>query len=429
MKSILKEHIYALKGCICYSLDKNHLETVDNGYVVCNKGISAGVFKELPECYQNIPCFDYSGKIIIPGLIDLHVHAPQYAFRGLGMDLELLEWLNSNAFPEEAKYEDLEYAKKAYTIFADAIKNSATTRAAIFATRHVEATEVLMGLLENSGVAAFVGKVNMDQNAPEYLREKSPAASVEDTRRWITNTMSQYKYVKPILTPRFIPSCSEQLLKELSIIQKEFDLPVQSHLSENLKEVAFVKELYPDIKFYGEAYQNFGLFGGGYKTIMAHCIHSSQEEIDLMKRNNVFVAHCPQSNMDLTSGIAPIRSYLDQELSVGLGSDIAGGFSLSIFRAMSDAIQVSKLYQHYINQDSKPLTMEEAFYLGTKGGGAFFGQVGSFENGYEFDALVLKDDQFPHPQEMDTKQRLERLIYLYEDSILAAKFVAGNKII
>lgn len=425
----MKENIYVLKGNICYSLDKNHLEIVDNGYVVCNNGISAGVFKELPECYQHIPCFDYSGAIIIPGLIDLHVHAPQYAFRGLGMDLELLDWLNNNAFPEEGKYKDLEYAKKAYTIFTDAIKNSATTRAVIFATRHVEATEVLMGLLEASGLVALVGKVNMDQNAPEYLCESGSDASAEDTRRWIINTISQYEHVKPILTPRFIPSCSEKLLKELSLIQQEFNLPVQSHLSENLKEVAFVKELYPDIKFYGEAYQNVGLFGGEFKTVMAHCIYSSQEEIDLMKKNNVFVAHCPQSNMDLTSGIAPIRSYLDQELSLGLGSDIAGGFSLSIFRAMSDAIQVSKLYHRYINQDNKPLTMEEAFYLGTKGGGEFFGKVGSFDNGYEFDALVLRDDQFPHPQEMDTKQRLERLIYLYEDSTITAKFVAGKKII
>lgn len=429
VKISLEEQIYALKGSICHSMDKNHLEIVDQGYVVCDKGRSAGVYQELPDRYQNIPCFDYSKAVIIPGLIDLHIHAPQYAFRGLGMDLELLEWLDRNAFPEEAKYRNIEYANKAYTIFTEGMKKSPTTRAAVFATLHVEATELLMQLLESSKMIAMVGKVNMDRNAPDYLCERSPTASAENTRRWIKNSLGKYKHVRPILTPRFSPSCSDSLMQELSSLQKEFDLPLQSHLSENLKEIAFVKELYPDIKFYGESYQKFELFGGKCKTIMAHCVYSTQEEVDLMKANGVFVAHCPQSNMNLTSGIAPIRNYLDQGLFVGLGSDIAGGFSGSIFRAMSDAIQVSKLYHHYINQDCKPLSMEEAFYLGTKGGGAFWGKVGSFETSYEFDAVVLNDETLPHPQKLDTRQRLERLIYMFEESNLIAKYIAGNKVI
>jgi guanine deaminase len=424
----MKDQTYALKGNICYSLNQRHIAVVDQGYVICDRGISAGVFSELPVNYQDIPCIDYSEALIIPGLIDLHTHAPQFAFRGLGMDLELLEWLNINAFPEEARYENLEYAKKSYAIFTEVFRKSATTRAAVFATLHVEATELLMELLEASGLKALVGKVNMDRNSPDYLCEKSPTQSAADTRRWIKNTHEKFKNVKPIITPRFIPSCTDELMKELSMLQKEFTLPLQSHLSENLKEIAWVKELCPEVKFYGEAYEAAGLFGGDCPTIMAHCVYSTDEEINLMKEKGVFVAHCPQSNINLASGIAPIRTYLDRELSVGLGSDIAGGFSESIFRAMSEAIQVSKLYWRYIDPEVKPLTVEEAFFLGTKGGGAFFGKVGSFEAGYEFDAVVLNDSNLMHPQELNTKQRLERLIYLSDSGNIISKYVSGNKV-
>jgi guanine deaminase len=345
------------------------------------------------------------------------------------MDLELMEWLHRNAFPEEARYENLEYARKAYTIFAEAFRKSATTRASIFATLHVESTQILMDLIEATGIIALVGKVNMDRNSPDYLCEVSSTQSGADTRRWIKNTLGKYKNVKPILTPRFIPSCTDELMRELSVIQKEYKVPVQSHLSENLKEIAFVKELYPEISCYGKAYANAGLFGGECPTIMAHCVYSTDEEINLIKEMGVFVAHCPQSNMNLASGIAPIRNYMDKELQVGLGSDIAGGFSESIFRAMSDAIQVSKLYWRYIDQSVKPLTMEEAFYLGTLGGGAFFGKVGSFEAGYEFDAVILDDCNLPHPQDLGTKQRLERLIYISDDSNIISKYVSGNKVL
>lgn len=424
----MEEQIYALKGDICYSLNKNHLEVVKNGFVVCDHGKSTGVYSELPNCYRSIPYKDYSGTLIIPGLIDLHVHAPQFAFRGLGMDLELLEWLNSNAFPEEAKFKELEYAQKSYTIFTEALKRSATTRAAVFATLHVEATEILMDLIEASGIKALVGKVNMDRNSPDYLCEESSVHSATDTRRWIKNTVEKYKNVKPILTPRFIPSCTDKLMEELSVIQKEFKLPLQSHLSENLKEIAFVKELCPESDFYGKAYEKAGLFGGDCPTIMAHCVYSTDEEINLMKEKGVFIAHCPQSNLNLASGIAPLRTYLDRDLLVGLGSDIAGGFSESIFRAMSDAIQMSKLYWRFLDQTAKPLTIEEAFYLGTKGGGAFFGKVGSFEAGYEFDAVILDDRNLPHPQELSIKQRLERLIYLCDERNIISKFVAGIEI-
>ena len=146
-----------------------------------------------------------------------------------------------------------------------------------------------------------------------------------------------------------------------------------------------------------------------------------------MHKNGVFVAHCPASNMNLTSGIAPIRKYLDLGLRVGLGSDVAGGHTDSIFRAITDAIQVSKMYFRMVNENYKPLVFSEAFYLATKGGGAFFGKVGSFEAGYEFDAIVMDDSVLAHPQSLTLSERMERAVYLgLDEKCLCAKFAAGR---
>ncbi|WP_349944094.1 amidohydrolase family protein [Lacrimispora sp. BS-2] len=419
---------FVLKGNICYSEDVRTLKTVEQGYLVCRDGKSAGIYKELPAQFQDYLLKDWGDMLIVPGLVDLHIHAPQFAFRGLGMDLELLDWLNTNTFPEEAKYADLEYANKAYGIFAESMKKSATTRACIFGTIHRQATELLMDLMEETGLKTMIGKVNMDRNSPDYLREEGAEESEQETLRWLKETGSRYENVKPILTPRFIPSCTDDLMERLGRLQKEYGLPVQSHLSENQGEVAWVKELCPVSRFYGDAYDRFGLFGENGKTVMAHCVSSSEEEIKLIKEREVYIAHCPQSNTNLSSGIAPVRTYLDREINVGLGSDVAGGSGESIFRAMADAIQVSKLRWRLKDENLKPLTVEEAFYLGTLGGGSFFGKVGTFLEGYEFDALILDDSGLPYPQSLTLKERLERFIYLSDDRHLKGKYAGGNRI-
>ena len=425
---------FVLKGHICYSPDPSDIVVCPSGYVVCANGKSVGVFETLPLQYQQLPLLDYGDRLILPGLVDLHIHAPQYAYRGTGMDLELMDWLQEQAFPEETKYADPKYAGTAYGIFAETMRKSATTRACIFATRHRPATELLMDLMENTGLVSYVGKVNMDREAPAPLCEPDADQSVSETIRWLDNIAGKYERTRPILTPRFIPSCSDGLLKRLGEIRLIRGLPVQSHLSENLGEIEWVRQLCPDAKFYGDAYDMYGLFGGngggeGAKTVMAHCVYSSEEELALMKRNGVFVAHCPASNTNLASGIAPVRRYLDLGLSVGLGSDVAGGQTESIFRAMTDAIQVSKLYWRLVDRSAKPLTFAEVFHMATKGGGAFFGAVGSFESGYEFDAIVMDDSSLPHPQELTVLQRLERMAYLSLDVRgVYAKYTAGRKL-
>lgn len=426
---------FVIKGHICYSKTAKELEIAENSYLVCINGKSAGVYPALPAQYRSLPVSDYGNRLIIPGMVDLHMHAPQFAFRGMCMDLELMDWLNQYTFPEEEKYENADYARKAYAIFADALKRSATTRAVIFATRHREATGILMELMENTGIVSYVGKVNMDREAPSPLREKSALDSAFNTWGWIHEVQNRFVRTKPILTPRFIPSCTDALMQELREIQMATGLPVQSHLSENPGEIEFVQSLRPQNDFYGEAYDDYDLFGVNdnadtvVNTVMAHCVWSTPEEIDRIEKNGVFVAHCPASNMNLASGIAPIRKYLDRNILVGLGSDIAGGHSDSIFRAITDAIQVSKIYWRYIDPGCSAVIFPEAFYMATKGGGGFFGKVGSFEEGYELDALVLDDACIPHPQPLTVAQRLERAVYLSVDTKgLLAKYVQGERL-
>ncbi|MDO5785815.1 MAG: amidohydrolase family protein [Eubacteriales bacterium] len=372
--------------------------------------------------------YDYSDHMIIPGLVDLHVHAPQYPFRGMAMDLELIDWLNTYTFVEEAKYANLDYAEKAYDIFVDDLKHSATTRAVVFGTIHNDATLLLMEKLEKAGIASYVGKVNMDRNSPEYLCEESAEQSAKATEQWLIAS-ERFENVKPILTPRFTPSCTDELLERLSQLQKKYKVPVQSHLSENLGEIEWVKELCPGTKNYGDSYDRYDLFGNDCPTIMAHCVYSDEAEVEMMRKQNVFVAHCPESNANLSSGVAPVKNYLKKNMKVGLGSDIAAGSTLSIFKAMAMAVQCSKLRWRLYDQYVEPLTVEEVFYMATKGGGEFFGKVGSFEEGYEFDAVVLEDVSLRHPQELTVKERLERMIYLADDKNILAKFVNGNKIL
>lgn len=421
--------IFSLKGNIIYTERMNRFSVVEQGYLLVEDGKIQGIQTELTGKWKEAPVTDYGDRLIIPGLVDLHVHAPQYAFRGLGMDMELLEWLETNTFPEESKYRDMDYAKRAYRMFTDALAKGATTSACIFATIHRPATLLLMDMMEAAGLRTLVGKVNMDRNAPDYLCESDADTSARETVEWIRDAAhKKYKRTKPILTPRFIPSCTDELMEELKKIQMRYDLPVQSHLSENPGEISWVAELCPDSAFYGDAYDRMGMFGADCRTVMAHCVHSTPEEIRRIRENGVFIVHCPESNMNVSSGAAPVRTYLDEGIQVGLGSDIAAGSDENMFRAMAHAIQASKLRWRLYDDTLKPLTAPEAFYMATKGGGAFFGQVGSFEEGYAADIVVLDDERLTHPQPLGVEQRLERMMYLADDREVCAKYVDGEKI-
>lgn len=418
--------VFAVKGDIIYSKSLTELSEHRNSYLVSEDGICQGIFKKLPSKYTNIKVYDYSNHLVIPGLSDLHLHAPQYSFIGMHMDLSLIDWLNNYTFKEEAKYKNLSYAKKAYDIFINDLTKSATTRFSMFATLHNKATKYLFDIAEKSGLKGYIGKVNQDRNNIEILDETTND-SIKNTLD-IIDYVKNNKNVKYIITPRFIPSCTNELMHALSDIAIKNNLPIQSHLSENREEILWVKRLITKAKSYGHAYDMFEMFGNHTNTIMAHCVWPEDIDYELKKNKKLWVAHSPSSNRNLSSGVAPIREYLDKHIKVGLATDVSGGSYLSMFRAIEDMITASKTRSVLID-NKKHISFNEAFYIATIGGGSFFGKVGSFEKGYECDLLVLDESKIPTVlmKELTLSERLERFIYRPNDTLLL-KIVAGKKI-
>lgn len=412
-----------LQGNIIFTKSSDEFIVIEDGFIEIENGKVKDVFNSLPEQYKNKKITDYRGKIIIPGMNDLHCHAPQFRNMGMSMSKELIPWLNDCTFPEECKYEDIDYATRMYKKFIHEIWRCGTTRVVTFATIHKESTSRLLELFIESGLGAYVGKVNMDRNCHNALTECTEK-SIFDTEELIIKYKDISPIVKPIITPRFIPTCSDRLLDGLGQLSSNYNISVQSHMSENLGEIDWVKELHPQSNFYGEAYNKYKLFGQN-PTLMAHCVYSSIEEINLMKENNVMAVHCPDSNLNLGSGIMPIRKFLDNDVSIGLGSDISGGHNLSIFNTIISTIQSSKLWWVNSNKEYNFLSLSEAFYLATKGGGRFFGKVGSFEKDYEFDALIIDDTNLNHDN-YSLLERLERFIYLGDDRNIIHRYVFGK---
>ena len=418
MKSIYRANILFTK-------EKSRFEVLEHGYIAVENGCVTGLATNLQELdCEGAEIIDFGDKLLIPAMNDMHVHAPQVHNQGVAMDLELLPWLQNYTFPEESKYADVEYAERMYRRFLHTQWLFGTMRSVVFGTVHTESTRKLMQLYQETGMGALVGKVAMNRNCPEALCEDVEAA-VEGNEQLIAEFNKPDALVRPIITPRFVPSCTPELLKACGELAKKYQLPIQSHLSENTSEIAWVAELEPESKSYGDAYNRYGLFGQT-PTIMAHCVWTRGNELELMKQNGVMVAHCPTSNFNLSSGMAPIRSLLDEGVRIGLGSDISGGHDLNMFRMLVYAIQVSKM--HYQLDHSKPfLTLPEVFWIATKSAGSFFGKVGSFEPGYDFDALVI-DDSVLYPAEYSLTHRLERYIYLGDDRQIVHRFCRGKEI-
>lgn len=418
MKTVYKAHILFTK-------EKDRFEVYENGYIAVENGKVLGVSQDLAAL--NCPdatLVDFGNKLLIPAMNDMHVHAPQVHNQGVAMDLELLPWLQNYTFPEESKYADVAYAERMYRRFLHTQWLFGTMRSVVFGTVHTQSTRTLMKLYQETGMGALVGKVAMNRNCPPALSEDVEAA-VAGNEQLIAEFNQPDALVRPIITPRFVPSCTPDLLKACGELAAKYHLPVQSHLSENTSEIAWVAELEPSSESYGDAYNQYGLFGQT-PTIMAHCVWTQGNELELMKRNGVMVAHCPTSNFNIASGMAPVRTFLDEGLRVGLGSDISGGHDLNMFRMLVYAIQVSKM-QYQQNHNKAFLTLPEIFWIATKSAGSFFGKVGSFEPGYEFDALVIDDDVL-YPDEYSLVHRLERYIYLGDDRQIVHRFCRGREI-
>ena len=425
MKKVYKAHILFTK-------ERTGFEVLENGYVAVEDGCVVGVSTSLSSlgCDEQTVT-DFGDCLLIPAMNDMHVHAPQYRNQGIAMDLELLPWLQNYTFPEEKKYADAAYAERMYRRFIRDMWRFGTMRSCVFATIHTQSTRLLMNLFREAGMGAMVGKVAMNRNCPPELIE-----SVEDMVDGYESLIAEFgnlspltsnlsPLVLPIITPRFVPSCTSEMLQACGDLAAKYQLPVQSHLSENMAEIQWVHTLERESTSYGDAYNRYGLFGQT-PTIMAHCVWTAGEELELMKRNHVMVAHCPTSNLNIASGLAPIRTFIEEGVPVGLGSDISGGHDLSIFRMMVYAIQVSKMHYQQTH-DRAFLTLPEVFWLATKSAGSFFGRVGSFEPGYEFDAVVIDDHDLNHDN-YSLLHRLERFIYLGDDRHITHRFCRGQEI-
>jgi guanine deaminase len=416
------------KGNIVYASAPDRLTVLENGFIVVLCGRVKGVFESLPEEYNGIEPEVETDGLIMPGLFDLHVHAPQWINRGLGYSMELLPWLMKYTFPAEERFADSDFAREAYGMFVEDLKRSETTRACIFATVHKSSTMLLIDRLRESGLGAYVGKVNMDRNSIPGLTE-STEDSLMETRsiiEWMNETRQENPLVRYMLTPRYVPCTTTELMKGLAAISSEFRVPIQSHLDENRSEIELVRKLHPECRDFTSVYHDYGLLPAGM-TVMAHCIHNTDEEIEMLKSQDVMVAHCPQSNANLSSGIMPLRKYLDKGIRVALGSDVAAGHSMNMRDQVVLAIEMSKLYWT-IHPESRALSFSEAFHMASKAGGSFFGKVGSFEEGYEFDALVIDDRSLSTGIEMTVEERLERYIYTGSDANIKHKYVAGKRI-
>lgn len=410
-----------LKGNIVSAPTLGQLDIVENGYLVAEDGIIQGVFAQLPEQYAGHTVHDYRQKLIVQACTDLHLHAPQYPMMGLGMDLPLLDWLDTYTFPLEAKMADTTYARKIYRQLAKELIENGTTQVCMFSSLHREATLILMEELENAGVTGYVGKVNMDRNSGDILQETTEE-SMAETAQWLEDC-KRFTHVHPMITPRFTPSCTDELMVYLGELVKEKDLPVQSHISENDKEIAWVRELHPDCAQYWQSYAKFGLWTD--KTVMAHCVWSDAQERQAMKDAGVTVAFCANSNTNICSGVMPVRTMLDEGLQVGLGSDIAGGHQLAMHDVVASSIATSKVAT--MTTGAKPLTVAEGWYLGTSGGSQFFGQAPGFVKGNPLHALVVDDSALPGLDSVEA--RFERSIYRRQPNAITTVWSAGRKVV
>ncbi|RDW77035.1 guanine deaminase-1 [Coleophoma cylindrospora] len=331
-------------------------------------------------------------ETVMPEL-DSHIHASQYPNAGIFGKTTLLDWLNKYTFPLEASLADTDKAKKVYTRCIERTLSHGTTTAAYYATISVPSTNLLADLCLSFGQRAFIGRVCMDTDLqPDFYRDSSAESALADTKATIAHIASidpTHSLICPIITPRFAPSCSSPLMHSLGALQKETNLPIQTHISENKNENELVKKLFPDAASYTDVYDSHGLLCP--KTILAHAVHITEEEAALIKKRQAKISHCPASNSAITSGTAKVRWMLEKGLDVGLGTDMSGGYSASILEAARQALLVSR-HVAMGGDDKAKLSIEEVLYLATRGGAKVVGledKIGGFEVGKEWDAQLI----------------------------------------
>jgi guanine deaminase len=341
------------------------------------------------------------GQYLLPGLVDLHVHAPQWPQLGKALHLPLYDWLRQYTFPLEARYDDLDFARANYTSLVSGLLANGTTTATYYGTVHLEATKLLADIALARGQRAIVGKVAMDNadQCPDYYRDVSTKAGLDDTRAFVEYVYdmagSEDALVRPAVTPRYIPSCTDGMLSGLGKLAREFDCHVQTHCSESDWQHAYVLERHGMKDT--DSLDRFGLLT--QKTILAHGILIDDADMATIRHRQSGIAHCPLSNLYFAHAVFPARRALDSGLKVGLGTDISAGPSASLLRNCQQAVNVSRALEDGVDpgraagergSPGSRINFREALWMATVGGAKVLGlPTGQFEPGYAFDAMVV----------------------------------------
>lgn len=340
-------------------------------------------------------------QYLLPGLVDLHIHAPQWPQLGKALHLPLYDWLQTCTFPLEAKYADIGFADRVYGSLVKSLLANGTTTAVYFATVHLEATKRLADHCLAHGQRGFIGKVVMDdrEQCPDYYRDASAGQGLDETVALIDYVRALDGngggLVKPVVTPRFIPSCSDEALAGLGAIARDHDCHIQTHCSESDWEHGFVLERHG--KTDTQSLNDFGLMTR--HTVLAHSNFILEPDMDTIARAGAGVAHCPLSNFYFSNAVFPLRTALDKGLHVGLGTDISGGPGASMFDSCRHAVAASRALEDGVDPARQPglrgrvgarVNFMEAFWLATMGGGqALDLKIGCFAPGYRFDAMMV----------------------------------------
>lgn len=360
-------------------------------------GVITAVSQDIPDDALFLP----EGQYLLPGLVDLHVHAPQFPQLGNALDEPLEVWLQTYTFPLEARYEDEGFARDVYPDLVDHLLGCGTTTALYFATVHVPATNILADTCLSKGQRALIGKVAMDDpdSCPEYYRDASAEEAVAGTRAVIDHIRAMpgndAGLVQPVVTPRFIPSCTDDCLHGLGQLAAETGTRVQSHVSESDWEHGFVAERMG--RSDAEALDHFGLLRD--HSVFAHANFLSGTDMDLLKSRGAGVAHCPWSNSYFAGAVFPLREALEKGLRVGLGTDISGGPIGTVWEAARMSVAASRMLESGVEPGVSPadrgrgaarVDFRTAFHLATRGGAETLGlPVGTFEVGMHFDAIAV----------------------------------------
>ena len=444
-----------IKASFFHSPTYGDIEFLEHAILlVSDNGIISEIIRKEDENYQQIlnqyshesNFIDFKDKVLLPGFIDLHIHAPQWPQAGLALDDELSHWLNSFTFPLESKYKDINYAREVYTNLVKKLLANGTTSAMYFGTIHNESTLELAKICANLGQRGFVGKVVMDDETmnPDFYRDNSTKEAIENTERFINDVQKLSKNVPqgvyPVITPRFVPSCTDDALLELGKLAKKYNCYVQSHCSESDWEHNFVLERFG--KRDTEVLNQFGLLTD--KSIMAHGNFINSEDAEIFKKNKSSVCHCPISNSYFANAVLPVNKLKKQGLNICLGTDISGGFSPSLYDNIKHTVMASRMLNDGVdnslkancrgNNDSK-VSVFEAFYLATTGGGeALKLPLGLFKEGYicDFQVIDINTSTNKLPNYLDNeedKHLLQKILYLSTSENIREVWVQGKQIL